>query len=233
MIITRARLSRAANAQRSLAKVLLDGAAGDRNHGLVWSLFSKSDDAKRDFLYREIEPGAFIVVSGHAPEDPHGLWTLEPKAYEPQLAAGDRLSFVLRANPTLAVPQPGEKRGKRADVIMHAKSKLDREQRARFAAEDARAVAVAWLIKRGPNIGAIFDADTCEATGYMQVKIPRRGADPKRKSHGAGKSPIEFSEIEFAGLLTVTDPEKLTAALFNGIGKARAYGCGLMLVRRV
>ena len=107
MIITRARLSRAANAQRSLAKVLLDGAAGDRNHGLVWSLFSKPDDAKRDFLYREIETGAFIVVSDHAPEDPHGLWTLEPKAYEPQLAAGDRLSFVLRANPTLAVPQPG------------------------------------------------------------------------------------------------------------------------------
>lgn len=233
MMITRAHLSRAAGTQGSLAKVLLEGAAGDRNHGLVWSLFSRSDDAKRDFLYRQIEPGAFIVVSDRAPEDPHGLWALEFKIYEPHLAAGDRLSFVLRANPTLAVPQPGEKRGKRVDVIMHAKSKLDREQRAQFTTDDARAVALAWLNKRGSVIGAEFDAGSCDATGYVQVKIPRGTADPKRKCRGASKSPIEFSEIEFAGRLTVTDPEKLTTALFNGIGKARAYGCGLLLVRRL
>jgi CRISPR system Cascade subunit CasE len=31
----------------------------------------------------------------------------------------------------------------------------------------------------------------------------------------------------------VTDPERFTAALVNGIGKARAFGCGLMLIRRV
>ena len=48
-----------------------------------------------------------------------------------------------------------------------------------------------------------------------------------------GKKPIEFSEIDFAGALTVADPEKLRAALFTGIGRARAYGCGLMLVQRL
>lgn len=222
MMITRARLSRTAGAQGSLAKVLLEGAVGDRNHGLVWSLFSKADNAKRDFLYRQIEPGAFIVVSDQPPQDPHGLWVLEPKTYEPQLVAGDRLSFALRANPTIAVPQPGQKRGMRVDVIMHAKSKLDRSQRASFSADEARTVALDWLAKRGPAIGATFDFEHCDATGYQQVRIPRRG-------RGA---PIEFSEIEFAGLLTVTDPEKFTSALFNGLGKARAYGCGLMLVRR-
>ncbi len=222
MIITRARLSRAAGTQGSLAKVLLEGAAGDRNHGLVWSLFSRPDEAKRDFLYRQIEPGAFIIVSDQAPEDPHGLWMLEPKPYEPQLVAGDQLSFVLRANPTLAVPQPGEKRGKRVDAIMHAKFKLDRSQRANFAADEARAVALDWLAKRGPSIGADFDLERCDATGYQQVRIPRRGRG----------DPIAFSEIEFAGHLTVTDPDKVTATLFNGLGKARAYGCGLMLIRR-
>ena len=69
------------------------------------------DDAKRDFLFREIEPGAFIIVSNRAPEDPHGLWTSSLKTYAPALAAGDRLGFVLRANPAMAVPQPGQKRG--------------------------------------------------------------------------------------------------------------------------
>jgi CRISPR system Cascade subunit CasE len=233
MMITKARLSRAAGTQGSLAKVLLDGAAGDRNHGLVWSLFSRPDEAKRDFLYREIEPGAFIVVSDRAPEDPRGLWTIEQQEYEPQLAIGDPLRFVLRANPTLAVPQPGEKRGKRVDVIMHAKSKLDRSQRADFSADDARGVALDWLIKRGPAIGAAFDLDHCDATGYIQVKIPRGPNDPDRPSRATGKSVIEFSEIDFEGVLTVTDPEKLCTALFKGIGKAKAFGCGLMMVRRV
>lgn len=234
MIITKAHLSRAAGTQGSLAKVLLSGGNGDRNHGLVWSLFSRPDEPARDFLFRQIEPGAFIVVSERPPDDPHGLWTIgEPKPYAPNLTAGDRLGFVLRANPTVAVPQPGAKRGKRVDVIMHAKSKLDREQRADFCADGVGGVALDWLIKRGPTIGAEFDAAACDATGYIQVKIPRGPNDPNRPSRASGKNVIEFSEIDFEGVLTVTDPEKLCAALFKGIGKAKAYGCGLMMVRRV
>ena len=45
------------------------------------------------------------------------------------------------------------------------------------------------------------------------------------------RKPITFSEIDYEGVLTVADPAKLTAALFTGVGKARSYGCGLMLVR--
>jgi CRISPR system Cascade subunit CasE len=227
MIITKAKLSRAPGTQGSLAKVLLAGTQGDRNHGLVWSLFSGPAEGEnveaRDFQFREAEPGVFIIVSKRPPEDPHSLWTLESKPYEPALAIGDRLGFVLRANPAMAVPQPGEKRGKRVDAIMHAKSKLDDEARKAFGKDQAAVVGLEWLTKRGPNIGAEFDAGACSATGYSQIRIPR----PKREKS------IEFSEIEYAGALTVTDPAKLQAALFNGIGKAKAYGCGLMLVRRL
>jgi CRISPR system Cascade subunit CasE len=227
MIITKARLSRAPGTQGSLAKVLLAGTQGDRNHGLVWSLFSGPAEGAnvetRDFQFREAEPGVFIVVSKRQPEDPHGLWSLESKPYEPAPAAGDRLGFVLRANPAMAVPQPGEKRGKRVDAIMHAKSKLDEEARKSFGKDEAAVVGLEWLTRRGPNIGVAFDAGACSATGYAQVRIPR----PKREKT------IEFSEIEYAGAFTVADPDKLKAALFNGIGKAKAYGCGLMLVRRL
>jgi CRISPR system Cascade subunit CasE len=226
MIITKARLSRAPGTQGSLAKVLLAGTQGDRNHGLVWSLFSGPADGEniddRDFLFREAEPGVFIIVSKRPPEDPHSLWALESKPYEPALAVGDRLGFVLRANPAMAVPQPGEKRGKRVDAIMHAKSKLDAEARKAFGKDGAAIVGLEWLTKRGQSIGVEFDADSCSATGYQQIRIPR----PKREKS------IEFSEIEYTGAFAVTDPDRLKAALFKGIGKAKAYGCGLMLVRR-
>ncbi|MEQ1671579.1 MAG: type I-E CRISPR-associated protein Cas6/Cse3/CasE [Hyphomicrobium sp.] len=222
MIMSKAELSRAPGTQGSLAKVLLTGTQGDRSHGLVWSLFSRSDEIKRDFLFREIEPGSYIIVSHRPPEDPHGLWNVTSQQFEPALQVGHRLGFVLRANPAMSVAQPGKKRGLRVDAIMHAKSKVSKMERAAFSAQDAQTAGLGWLIKRGPAIGVDFDAEYCSATGYRQVQVQRQRP----------AKPIEFSEIDYEGVLTVTDPIKLMAALANGIGKAKSYGCGLMLVRR-
>jgi CRISPR system Cascade subunit CasE len=38
--------------------------------------------------------------------------------------------------------------------------------------------------------------------------------------------------MDFRGILTVTDTEKFTDTLMQGLGKAKAFGCGLMLIRR-
>jgi len=42
-----------------------------------------------------------------------------------------------------------------------------------------------------------------------------------------------FSSVDFLGDLEITDVEKFTKALFQGIGRAKAFGCGLMLVKRI
>jgi CRISPR system Cascade subunit CasE len=42
-----------------------------------------------------------------------------------------------------------------------------------------------------------------------------------------------FSSVDFTGNLEVTDVEKFTKALLGGIGRAKAFGCGLLLVRRI
>ena len=39
--------------------------------------------------------------------------------------------------------------------------------------------------------------------------------------------------MDFTGKLTVLDAAKFGAALTQGIGHAKAFGCGLLLVRRV
>ena len=42
-----------------------------------------------------------------------------------------------------------------------------------------------------------------------------------------------FSTVDFSGQLTVTDPQAFRTALLGGVGSAKAFGCGLLLVRRV
>jgi CRISPR system Cascade subunit CasE len=42
-----------------------------------------------------------------------------------------------------------------------------------------------------------------------------------------------FSAVDFTGDLVVADVEAFKKALFNGIGRSKAFGCGLMLVKRI
>ncbi|MEV5086000.1 type I-E CRISPR-associated protein Cas6/Cse3/CasE, partial [Streptomyces sp. NPDC056159] len=52
------------------------------------------------------------------------------------------------------------------------------------------------------------------------------------KSHstvqGGRRAPVSLVTVTFDGRLEVTDPQLLRRALTQGIGKAKAYGCGLL-----
>ncbi|MCI0724558.1 MAG: type I-E CRISPR-associated protein Cas6/Cse3/CasE [Acidobacteria bacterium] len=39
--------------------------------------------------------------------------------------------------------------------------------------------------------------------------------------------------MDFSGMLFVINPKAFAVALHKGIGPAKAFGCGLMLVRRI
>ena len=120
--ITMAALRRDTPQSRAMARLLMDGGGGDAGHRLVWTLFGADPAAPRDFLYREAEPGRYIIVSTRKPEAESAIWALQSKPYAPALAAGQRYGFALRANPTVSVSQPGRARSHRADVVMHAKT---------------------------------------------------------------------------------------------------------------
>ncbi len=42
-----------------------------------------------------------------------------------------------------------------------------------------------------------------------------------------------FSSIDFTGTLKVTDVEKFKKSLFDGIGRSKAFGCGVLMIKRV
>lgn len=217
--ITRAALHPSRGVQRSLISLLLDASKGDAAHRLVWTLFGGAD-ARRDFLYREIASGEFLIVSAREPIDPAGIWRLETKPYAPALTAGQRLAFSLRANPALRVRRDRDKsgRGKRADAVMHVKKA--RAKGEPFDREAQAAAALAWLVARGDRLGVRFDADRCAATAYSARRIAREGARD-----------AAFHTVDYEGALTVVHSGALQAALTGGVGAAKAYGCGLLLIR--
>ena len=230
----RAQLRRDAPAA-ALARLLVpeDGSARvAAGHHLIWSLFSDGADRRRDFLWREERPGRFITLSARPPADPHGLFDLdEAKPFEPDLLPGDRLEFSLRANPVIArSPGPGQ-RGKRHDVVMDALHKLPSGGRAEQRLAAIATAGLAWLERQGVAHGFALMAEP-RIDGYETVRLPRPTAAsvPLRSRRHAPM--LQFGQLDFDGLLTVQEPGRFLAAVCSGLGRARAFGCGLILIRR-
>lgn len=82
-----------------------------------------------------------------------------------------------------------------------------------------------WLGEAGPDRIAGrhgFQAmGNLRVDGYRQHRIERRG-----------QAPISLSTVDLSGTLSVTDAERFNRALLAGVGRAKAFGCGRLLVRR-
>lgn len=197
-----------------------------RDHAAVWRLFP-GDGMVRDFLFRTGVPrgdGAaqYYVVSRRRPVAIPGELEVETKVYRPAFAAGERIAFSLRANPTVSRGERG-RRGQRHDVLMNAK-RIGKES-GKSPDEIQEAIATAareWLLKRSDAIGLVIDGESLRFDGYRQQVSGRRGGDVQR-----------LSTVDFDGAGTVSDPALLLEALFTGLGHSKGFGCGLLLVRSI
>lgn len=222
LYLSRARLRRDASLA-ALAQLLVPESASDRtaaSHRLVWALFADGVDSKRDFLWREEAPGRFMILSARPPADPHALFDLEFKPFDPVLARGDRLGFTLRANAVIARPEQPGQRGKHHDMVM------DLLRQTAGPRAEARPDAIlragrSWLGRQGEAHGFIPRGDAA-VDSYDRVVVPRP----------AGR-PAVFGVLDITGIIEVADPDRFTSKLAMGFGRARAFGCGLMLIRRL
>lgn len=197
------------------------------SHQLVWRLFDSSPTQQRDFIYRQevTRQVEFYLVSERPPADDQGRWVVETKSYKPQLAEGDRLAFQLRANPVRST-RDDTGRVKRHDVVMDLKTQIK-------GSEDdheelplpmvAQQAGSRWLAERAGRHGFAVDPQQLRVDGYRQHRLRKRGK----------KSRIQFSTLDYSGILAVTDPQLFQQALFRGIGPAKGFGCGLLMVKRV
>ena len=154
------------------------------------------------------------------------------------LAEGDRLAFVLRANATMDRRSgrhedvvSGTRRrpckDRRVDVVMHAMRErgikggtVGPESRAARRMDVAGEAAKTWIAAQGRRRGFSVE-EPLEIEDYRVAKVKRR----------SGRE-ATFGVLDLRGRLTVRSPEVFVDALLGGFGRAKAYGCGLMLIRR-
>lgn len=207
----------------------LDGPYAD--HQWLWRWFPAERGTPRDFLFRRHDGGEaprYYVVSRRTPSQEGGVWQLQTREYEPQVSAGDRLQFELRANPTVRHGRDGK--SKRHDVVMEAKKKLlsarGLSRWGDWQGEDKPSLDSVvhdacndWLKRRGEALGFDLDSESLVVEAY----------DQHQEKPG---QTLCFSTVDLTGQLVVTDPVAFQRALLEGIGSAKAFGCGLLLVRR-
>lgn len=240
-----------AAALRELLVPSEDSARVAAGHRLVWTLFSDAPDRTRDFLWREAKPGVFYFLSRRQPRDRHGLFEIEePKIFLPTLASGDRLAFVLRANATVSRGGGPGRRGKPCDVVMDAIHQTTTADRARVRREAIEMAGLAWLEAQGCKAG--FTLDAARSSGVSRTSSSHDAEPVAGAFTGEGTpveqpvrvlgyrtfrferpgTPVRIGVLDFEGVLVVGEPMCFLDALARGFGRAKAFGCGLMLIRR-
>lgn len=214
-----------------VSQLLSKAHAGDvyAQHQFLWSFFPDQDN--RDFLFRyeQTRQGpCYYLLSTSRPTANSGDVQIDSKPFNPKLAKGDTLAYVLRANPTrtLVSEQRGA-RGKRVDVLMHAKHSLENKDASGEEIETLQFDAARnWLLapERQKKLGVEF-VTAPTVTEHLQHQTY------SKKSKVTGR-PIQFSSVNFEGLLQVNDPGLFISQIIKGIGRAKAMGCGLMMIRR-
>lgn len=184
-------------------------------HRHLWRLFPGEKrnikESCRCFLFRIEDnptgrPARLLVQSQRAPEAAPGLDIIGTREFHPQPVVGQRLAFLLTANPikTITDRQRDSKQGKRSSKC---RVPLIKE-------EDQRK----WIARKLAGAGEIEVANILpHAPTYFR----------KRNQYG------KLVTVTFSGVIKVSDPIALTTLLENGVGPAKGFGCGLLLVRRI
>jgi CRISPR system Cascade subunit CasE len=188
-------------------------------HRQLWRLFpgeeretrASGEQDRQGFLFRVEDqgtgrPARLLVQSRRAPVRTDGLLLLGSREIQPTPSTGQRLSFLLTANPvkTITDAERDAKPGKQSEKC-----------RVPLIKEDAQRD---WLARKLATAATLESADILpHAPLYF------------RKGKRAGK----LVTCTFEGVLKVDEPEQLAHLLENGVGPAKSFGCGLLLVRRI
>lgn len=166
------------------------------------------------------DPSHLVEEAGYATDG--GVLVRDMSAFLDGLSAGQRWGFRLCVNPTFREAGQTNARGQKK-VLAHVTQDqqtqwvLDRAGRCGF-----RVISSA---EYGGDLPVLEDSDGQRVDGVILLinGVERSIAEFKR-----GERRVTLGVATFEGVLEVTDPEALRRVLTHGIGRGKAYGCGLM-----
>lgn len=205
------------------------GDLGYAFHAALKAAFS--DLAPQPFSYRagqgllaySTQAEALRTALALATPEVAGMLGLDETAHAPGLLmrpfplhweAGQLLAFEVRTRPVV------RKDDKEIDAFLSAVQRLS------DAVPSREAVYADWLKRQ---FGAAAELQALQMTEFKLSTVLRRGAT---QAEGARpKRPVQGPDAVFTGVLQVRDGEAFAALLTRGIGRHRAFGFGMLLLK--
>ncbi|NLZ28288.1 MAG: type I-E CRISPR-associated protein Cas6/Cse3/CasE [Firmicutes bacterium] len=124
-----------------------------------------------------------------------------------QIRVGQRWQFRLRANPAHSVKQSGDEKqsDNRGKVYAHVTARQQEQ----------------WLLERA------------QKNGFALTEGSFRVVHRETRRFRRHQKTITLGVATFEGVLEVTDLTLFLQALTRGIGRAKAFGCGLLTIMKV
>lgn len=194
--------------------------AGSREAGRVLWRLDRSGHEYRLYVVSPERPDLTHVVeqAGWLGQ----IWDSVP--YEQlldRLVAGQQWGFRLAANPVGRGSTSGGQRP-RGKILPH----VTPEQQEQWLMR--KADAHGFHIRGSAPDGLKDSVPDLAVTSRSDDRFGRReGENPRSRSL------VTVRRVQFDGSLIVTDAELLRSALINGIGRAKAYGCGLLTLKKL
>ncbi len=178
------------------------------------------------FISSPVPPDPSHIVEAAGYKNDGGVVVRELDRFLDRLEAGQRWGFRLCVNPTF-----------------RDKGQLDRAGRKKVLAHVTQEQQTKWVLDRAERCGFKI-LESADLGGELPVLEDSQGQRVDGKNlliNGVERSLVEFkrgndlvrlSIATFEGVLEVSDPQALRYAVVNGIGRGKAYGCGLLTLAR-
>jgi len=202
------------------------------HHRFVWRIFNENDTQKPDaaqFLYRIdyfLDTPVIYVLSRYKPESQIKRWQVQTKVWQPGIVDGAMFQFSLRANPTIGIS------GKRHDVFMHVKKHYSGEDQFELR-ELMFSAGKGFLQNKAKTIGIEFLGETLDFSNKQKLTGVKHANGENIVHSGKTENAITISTVDYQGVFRVVDQTLLLQNVLKGIGRAKRFGCGLMLLNRI
>lgn len=198
-----------------LSKILVNGSVCHNPyeiHRALWGLFPEDNDADRDFLFRvEKSDGKQAEILMQSIREPglinNKTRVIASREYSISLRAEQILRFLLVANPVKTINDEKGRKNVKGEI-----------KKCRVPLIDDEAQRV-WLGKKLEHAAAL-------KTLVIDRKLPLYFR--KHKDHLIGK----IQPIIYQGVIKVQNTDVLQKLIQDGIGPAKAFGCGLLSLAR-
>jgi CRISPR system Cascade subunit CasE len=149
-----------------------------------------------------------------------GLDHLDARVFPSQWKAGQRLAFEVRVRPTQRT-----KDGRERDAFLCA---LENAPKSEQATVQRELVYREWLVRQ-LQVNEAAQVQDAHMTGFQLIRVLRRG---QADEHGKRKPQVLAGpDVLFTGELVVADPLAFANLLARGVGRHRAFGFGMLLLK--